>query len=191
VFATFGDSKGSWLVVRDLGNLIVGALFGLAIGRRSRGRPLVREPAILDALCLSTGAWFALGGLASTFVVEIMTAFFRESGYAGGFLRVIVTVEIVGGLALFVRWAVPLGLAILSVDMFGAIYTHLRNGDGVDADMDALAMLVRLGTIAVLWQLGRRADVPVRRALGIVAAGAMLCVAAAIAGGHLARHLSN
>jgi hypothetical protein len=187
VYAGFGDSLGLWPIVRDLGNLVVGALFGMALASR---RPLLREPAILDALCLSTGVWFATGGLGSTFVLDWMTKFFHESGYAPGFLRLIIAIEVVGGMALLVRWAVPLGLGLLAVDMFGAIYTHLHNGDGIDADMDALAMLLRLGTIAVLWQVGRRSDVPIRRAFGIAAAGAALCLVAAVAGAQLVRQLS-
>jgi hypothetical protein len=187
VFAALGDSKQTWNIARDLGSLIMGALFGLALAHRPRN--LLREPEVLDALCLATGAHFAIGSMASMFAIEFMAQFFRESGYPLAFFKVIVAVELVGGLALFVRWTVPLGLAMLTVDMFGAIYTHLHNSDGIDADMDAFAMLVRLATIAPLWLLARAPTTPPRRIAALTVAGAAACLVCAIAGAIVVRQL--
>lgn len=187
VFAALGDSKQTWNIARDVASLAMGALLGLALARRPRG--LLREPQVLDALCVSTGAIFAIGGLGSMFAIEFMAQFFRESGYPLAFFKVIVAVELVGGLALLVRWAVPLGLAMLTVDMFGAVSTHLHNGDGIDADMDAFAMLLRLATIAPLWLLSRSPTAPPRRIATLTVAGAAACLLCALIGAAVARQL--
>jgi uncharacterized membrane protein YphA (DoxX/SURF4 family) len=175
-----------WAVARDAGNVVVGALFGLAL----RERRLLREPDLLRALCVSTGIWFGVGGLASAFAMEGMTHFFAQSGYAPAFLKLIITVEITGGIALLLPWAVPLGTVMLAVDMLGAIYTHARNGDGIDADMDALAVLLRLAAITALWLLASRPGLTWRRLLATIAAAAVLCTTIAIAGSSVVRHLS-
>jgi uncharacterized membrane protein YphA (DoxX/SURF4 family) len=188
-YAIFGFTPAAitaWAVARDAGNVVVGALFGLAL----RERRVLREADVLRALCVSTGIWFVVGGLVSAFAIEGMTQFFVQSGYAAPFLKLIITVEIVGGVALLLPWAVPVGLIMLAVDMLGALYTHARNGDGIDADMDALAVLVRLGAIAALWLLSSRPALARRRVLAMIAAGAVLCLATAVAGSHVVRYLS-
>ena len=106
-----------------------------------------------------------------------MIAFFAQSGYPTAFLDLVSSVEILGGMALLVPWrrlvlAASFGLA---VDMFGAVYTHLRNGDPLNDSTDAIAMLLRLAAIAALSVRGRT-----------VAAGAVAAALLAIAGAAVA-----
>ncbi|HWL87580.1 MAG TPA: DoxX family protein [Polyangiaceae bacterium] len=167
-----------------------GALFGIALRHPRRGAVL-REPPVLSALCLSVGVQFIIGAVSSAFAFDSMTEFFTQSGYSVPFLRLIIALEALGGIGLLVPATVPLAIVALGVDMFGAIYTHAHNGDPIHDSSDAIAMLIRLGTIAVLWLLARSTAAPWRalRAAGLVVlVGAVVCTAAAITGGVLARH---
>lgn len=173
----------AWAVARDASNLVLGALFGLAI----RDRAVLREPGLLRALCVATGLWFVAGGVTSSYASDGMTQFFVQSGYARELFKVIVAVEVIGGAALLLPWAVPVGGAMLMIDMLGAIATHAHNGDGLDADMDAISIVVRLVVIAALWLIAWRPTLAPRRVIALVAAGAIGCLLIAIAGAHVVR----
>ena len=177
----------AWAIARDANNVIVGALLGLAM----RDRAVLREPALLRALSVSTGLWFIAGGITSSFASDSMTQFFVQSGYAPAFFKLIVTVEVLGGAALLLPQAVALGCAMLMIDMLGAIETHAHNGDGIHADMDAIAILIRLVIIAALWLITWRPALPPRRAIALVAAGSAVCLTIAITGAHVVRALST
>ena len=84
-----------------------------------------------------------------------MREFFAQSGYPDAFLRFIITVEVFGALAMLIPNAVPAALAGLGIDMFGAVLTHIHNGDPLNDSTGAIAMLLRLGIFAVLWERSR------------------------------------
>jgi hypothetical protein len=64
--------------------------------------------------------------------------------------------EIFGALGLLLPWAVLPSLHGLSVDMFGAVLTHIHNGDPLNDSTGAIGMLIRLAIVGALWALSRR-----------------------------------
>ena len=168
----------------DLGVVLVGAIYGLAVLDRGRGdaAAVLRAPELRFALCLSAGIGFVLTVIGSARSIEFMRGFFTESGYSHGFLYFIMAIELLGGIALVLpwRWLVLAAVAGLAIDMFGAVYTHLHNGDPLDDSTGAIGQLLRLAPLAVLTVKGRRARV----AVGLAAVG---CAALAAAGSALIR----
>jgi hypothetical protein len=78
--------------------------------------------------------------------------------------------------------------------VFGAIYTHLHNGDNIHDGKDAFAMLIELGTIAFAWALQTGENISTdqtrRRVIG-VALSILVCALLAVVGGTLVRHASH
>ncbi|WP_394830154.1 DoxX family protein [Pendulispora rubella] len=184
-------ASGPWSMLaagfKDAAVVFLGALIGGAAASKSARWAVLSEPPVLSALCISTGVSFAMPfAFGSSPSWKEMASFFTLSGYSTPLLRFIMTVEVLGGLALLVDWMVPFAVVGLTLDMFGAIYTHAYNGDSIHDDMDAFERLVRLGLIATLWLLHRRRSVPGQRSpLVDVAMGAVACAVAAVAGGTL------
>ena len=84
---------------------------------------------------------------------EQMVVRFEAWGYPAAFSGVIGVVEIVGGLMVLFPRAAFLGAALLSLEMVGAVFTHLRTGIGSPsfafvalALAIGLAWLTRLGS---------------------------------------------
>jgi uncharacterized membrane protein YphA (DoxX/SURF4 family) len=180
-------------VLSDISGLLFGALFGVALRRVSR-LELLREPAILSALCLAAGFGFVQNGFLSAVYVQKMSDFFIQCGYSVAFLKFIMTIEVLGGLALLVPWAVPLAAAGLSVDMFGAIATHIHNGDPINDSTGAISQLIRLGAIAVIWALRPTPQLParsVRKRFVAIVVVALLCVVIAEGGSRLMRRSAS
>ncbi|MGH9886672.1 MAG: DoxX family protein [bacterium] len=169
-----------FLVLGDLGIVLLGALYGIAIVAAVRGElaAVLRAPQLCAALCLSVGIGFALAGVGKIYSLDFMLDFFAQSHYTKSFLFVIIATEVLGGAMILLPWrpAVLAATAVLSVVMFGAIYTHWHNGEPLDYSRDAIGMLLRLAPIAVIFAGWRRA-----------ALGAVVCCAAAIAGSALVR----
>ena len=118
-----------------------------------------------------------------------MHDFFAQSGYPDTFLRFIIVAEVLGALALLIPCAVPAALAGLGIDMFGAVLTHIHNGDPLNDSTGAIAMLLRLGIFAVLWERSRTAKATsLRWPLMRLAAAALICLLLAGAGSLLIRH---
>ena len=67
-----------------------------------------------------------------------MTTFFHQSGYSVGFLKCVITVEAFAALALLIPATVLPAILVLTVDMFGAIYTHMHNGDPLNDSTGAI-----------------------------------------------------
>jgi len=76
--------------------------------------------------------------------------------------------------------------------MFGAVATHVHNGDPLNDSTGAIGMLIRLVAIGILWSLrphaGRQAS-SVRRSLLGVGATVVVCLVIAIGGSVAVRHL--
>jgi hypothetical protein len=171
-------------LVGDLGIVLAGVVYGLAVLERVRGSAaaVLRAPELRFALCLSVGVGFVVGGMGSAAYIDFMREFFTHSGYSHSFLYFIMAIEVLGGVALVLpwRWLVLAAVAGLAIDMFGAIYTHVHNGDPLDDSTSAIGALLRLAPLAVLTVGGRRARV-------VVGIGAVVCAALAVGGGVLVR----
>jgi uncharacterized membrane protein YphA (DoxX/SURF4 family) len=179
--------------VGDVGSLLFGALFGLSLRRPDR-LDLFRQPFVLQALCLAVGFTFALGGVLTGVYFQGMSENFTQWGYSVAFLKFIMTIEVLGGIALLVPWAVPFAAAGLSIDMFGSIVTHFHNGDPLNDCTGAISHLIRLTAIAVLWALQSRSSTSparsLRRRLIGIAVVAVISFTIAACGGRLLRRSS-
>jgi hypothetical protein len=168
---------------RDLTNLLVGALYGFAAVRATRGRlsAFFREPDVLLAVRLAAGIAFVLGGLVNVFLRDLGVDFFVQAGYTKTFRLFIMTAEVLGGVALLLPWRwLTLSAAVgLTIDMFGAIYTQVRVGESVAQLAPPLAMLLRLAPVVALVLLG------VRRRWVLMGVGAVACAVVAVVGGTL------
>jgi uncharacterized membrane protein YphA (DoxX/SURF4 family) len=174
----------------DIGCFILGALFGTAI-RRSDRLELLREPRVFYTMCLSVGYGFVISGYIKAFYLESMTQFFTQSGYSVPFLKFIMTIEVLGGIGLLIPVAMPFALAGLTIDMFGAIATHVHNGDPLNDSTGAIITLLKFAAIATLWALHRSSVVPTRstrKALFGAGAVAILCLVSAVGGSAMMRH---
>jgi uncharacterized membrane protein YphA (DoxX/SURF4 family) len=136
---------------------------------------------------------FALAGIGKAFSFVPMTEFFVQSGYSVAFLKFIVIAEIFGGIGLLLPWAVLPALIGLAVDMFGAVLTHIHNGDPLNDSTGAIGMLIRLMAVGVLFALRQRnggAQPTVRSSVLRITAATITCLLIAVGGSVAARHLS-
>jgi uncharacterized membrane protein YphA (DoxX/SURF4 family) len=187
-FLTLGHGPAWTGVISDLSLVLYGALFGVA-ARRDDRRELLLDRAVLSALAISIAVTFVSAGLGKAFAMAPMHEFFAQSGYPDAFLRFIIVAEVLAGLAMLVPCAMPAALAGLSIDMFGAVLTHIHNGDPLNDSTGAISMLLHLGIFSVLWQRSRSAaTASLRGPLLRVTAAALLCLLIASAGGFLIRH---
>lgn len=177
----------------DVLGFLFGVLFGLAF-RRVDARELLTSKAILNAFCVTLAFTFALAGLGKAFSIAPMTEFFTQSGYSVGFLKLIVIAEVFGAIGLLLPWALLPALIGLTVDMFGAVLTHIHNGDPLNDSTGAIGMLIRLGAIGILLAMRTRdgeARIPVRSAVLRTAAPAVTCLLIAFGGSTAIRHLGT
>jgi hypothetical protein len=87
---------------------------------------------------------------------------------------------------MLVPWLFAPTMLWLAVDMFGALVTHVHNGDPLNDSTGAIASLIRLFILATLWYLRPlRATEPrsARLVAARVGAVAALCLLAAMVGG--------
>lgn len=108
------------------------------------------SPRLLQALCLSASL--------SYFAVEVgkvthdadMRRFFQDSGLPAWANYAVIVAELIGASALFHRaLRVPAAIG-LSVLMIGGILTHAHNGDPFTDSLEALHLLLMLGSILVI-----------------------------------------
>ncbi len=188
IFLTLGHGPAWAGLISDLSGMLYGALFGIAVRRHDR-RALLQDRAVLSALAISIAVTFVSAGLGKAFAMAPMHEFFAQSGYPDAFLRFILVAEVLGGLAMLIPCAVPAALMGLSIDMFGAVLTHIHNGDPLNDSTGAIAMLLHLGVFSVLWERGRSsATASLRGPLLRVTTAALICLLLACAGGFLIRH---
>jgi hypothetical protein len=76
--------------------------------------------------------------------------------------------------------------------MFGAVITHVHNGDPLNDSSGAIGMLIRLVAVAILFSLrpGERdvAQPPLSRALFVAIGAAVVCLCVALGGAVALRH---
>jgi hypothetical protein len=152
----------SFLYDHHLGFFVDGAvLTGLIVS-------LLRKPALFNAKTLETiwlddrtltatrlwvGVFYVACGINKFWTHETLD-FFHSSGYSTPFFFFIATWELAWGLALLSRRTAILATGALSIDMFGAIFTHYHNyftkglPGPFENSLDALRMLVLLAYIA-------------------------------------------
>jgi uncharacterized membrane protein YphA (DoxX/SURF4 family) len=136
---------------------------------------------------------FVLAGLGKAFSMNPMTEFFTQSGYSATFLKFITMAEVFGAIGLLLPWAFLPALIGLAIDMFGAIITHIHNGDSLNDSSGAIGILIRLTAIGIIWKLGLRdkgPEHPVRQSILSVCAIGIICLSIAIVGSVAVRHLT-
>jgi uncharacterized membrane protein YphA (DoxX/SURF4 family) len=178
-------------LIGDLLGFLFGALFGLA-SRRNDSRQIMTSSRVFGALCITLAFTFALAGIGKAFSVAPMTEFFVQSGYSVAFLKFIVIAEIFGAIGLLLPWAILPALIGLTVDMFGAVLTHIHNGDPLNDSTGAIGMLIRLMVVGVLLALRQqnRGMLPtVRSSVLRATAVTITCLLIAIGGSVAVRHL--
>jgi uncharacterized membrane protein YphA (DoxX/SURF4 family) len=187
--ANFVNTAGS--VIGDISIVMFGAVFGLAL-RRGDPRAFLTDRFILEAFLLALAFGFVLAGVAKTFAMTPMTEFFTQSAYSVPFLKFIIIAEIFGGLALLLPWAIIPAWIGLMIDMFGAVITHVHNGDPLNDSSGAIGMLIRLVAVAILFGLQPRerdvAQPPFSRALFVAIGAAVICLCIALGGAVALRH---
>jgi uncharacterized membrane protein YphA (DoxX/SURF4 family) len=179
-------------LIGDLLGFLFGALFGLAI-RRNDSREIITSSPVFGALCITLAFTFALAGIGKAFSFAPMTEFFAQSGYSVAFLKFIVIAEIFGGIGLLLPWAILPALIGLTTDMFGAVLTHIHNGDPINDSTGAIGMLIRLAAVGILLVLRQRNGgvLPtVRSSVLRATAVTIICLLIAIGGSVAVRHLS-
>jgi len=160
------------------------AIFGLAI-RRTHSQRLLSEPDVLAAFRMAVALTFAIAGIGKAFNMVFMTQFFTQSGYSVGFLNFIMLAEVLGTVGFLLPWAFLPALLGFTIDMFGAIVTHIHNGDPLDDSTGAIGMLIRLAAIATLLVIAPRglfSRFTLGYRVGIASVVAVLCCGIAVAG---------
>jgi hypothetical protein len=189
-----GSGFSNWTarLLGDLLSILFGGLFGLAVRRRD-ARSLLTDSSAFQALTMVVAFTFCVASLGKAMSLTSMTEFFHQSGYSVGFLKFIVMAETFGGLGLLIPWAVGPALIGLTVDMFGAVVTHIHNGDPLNDSTGAIGLLIRLVIIGALWTLRRQKDDSpqgVRNSLLVAGAATLACLLVAIAGSVAVHHLA-
>jgi uncharacterized membrane protein YphA (DoxX/SURF4 family) len=176
--------------IGDTNSFVFGIIFGVATRRDHR--KLLCDSAIFSALCLATGVGFVTAGYSKALYMQGMIDFFTQSGYSTQFLKFIMAAEVFGGIGLLIPWTVVPATLGLSLDMFGAIYTHVHNGDPLNDSTGAISMLIRLAAIVTLWAWRPRAELvdSVRKRFVAVALAAAMSIIGAVVGSTLIRWFS-
>lgn len=179
-------------VAGSISNVVYGALFGVA-ARRQQPRDLLAQPSVLAALRMAAAFTFALAGIGKAFSMSYMTGFFTQSGYSVGFLKFIMLAEVLGGVGLLIPWAFLPSLMGLTIDMFGAVFTHIHNGDSLNDSTGAISMLIRLIAIGLIWALSSAGKSPssVRRRFVGVCVAVVVSVGIAMSGSIALHHSSQ
>jgi len=177
--------------IGDITALIFGLLFGLAI-RRPDARAFLTDNSVLDALRMVLAFTFIFASLGKALTLSSMAEFFTQSRYSASFLKFIVLAEAFGALGLLLRWAVVPAMLGLSVDMFGAVLTHIHNSDPLNDSTGAIGLLIRLVALGVLWVL-RPQEENSRRTVAAsviaVSAAMLACLLLAAAGSMAMRNV--
>jgi uncharacterized membrane protein YphA (DoxX/SURF4 family) len=124
--------------------------------RRQDARDFLTSSSILDAKCVALAFSFALAGIGKAFAMVPMTVFFSQSGYSVTFLKFIIIAEVLGVIGVLIPWTVMPALAGLAVDMFGALLTHVHNGDPLNDSTGAIGSLISIVLLGGLFTLRRK-----------------------------------
>jgi uncharacterized membrane protein YphA (DoxX/SURF4 family) len=134
---------------------------------------------------------FALAGIGKAFAMAPMTEFFSQSGYSVTFLKFIIIAEVLGAIGVLIPWTVMPALAGLAVDMFGALLTHVHNGDPINDSTGAIGSLISIVLLGGLFALRRKDGFrlpTIRGAFIRTAAVTLVCLFIAMIGSAALRH---
>jgi len=154
--ATLGSNVGhtawywTWAtgIAGGFANICFGAVWGITA--RQRSLAVVQQRAVTEALRMAVAFTFAIAAVGKALSFAAMTDFFTRSGYSISFLKFIMIAEALGAVGILIPWAFIPSLIGLTIDMCGAIGTHVRNGDPLNDSTGAISLLVKLATIGVL-----------------------------------------
>ena len=149
---------------------------------------LLEQSPILAAIRMTVALTFVTAGIGKAFNMPFMTQFFTQPGYSVGFLNFIMIAEVLGAVGLLFPWASIPALLGFTIDMFGAVVTHVHNGDLLDDSTGAIAMLIRLAAIAALVMItphGIFSRFSPRSRVVIATTTAVACLSIALAGNFL------
>ena len=174
-------------IAGSLLSALFASIFGVAM-RRTGPSHLLHQPEVLDAIRMTVALTFAIAGIGKAFNMPFMTQFFTQSGYSLTFLHFIMLSEVLGAVGFLLPWAFLPALLSFGIDMFGAIVTHVHNGDPLGDSAGAIGMLIRLVAIAALLVIAPRgsfARLGLRSRVIISSFGAAACLGVAIIGSAL------
>ena len=158
---SWGSLAGSLI----LGYLVVNILLASRSNASAGGYPVLKitRNALLGVSIL-TGNIFLMATVGKTIGFKEMTAFFASSGYAVWFLYFIMVAEPLGGLGILLHFKLKMGAwatAGLMLIMLGAVYTHWHNKDPFSDSYAAVAQLITLALMLVLYYFEKRASSPI------------------------------
>jgi len=194
VWIILGSSSNAAVVpARVFGGLLsasFAAIFGIASRRKDSWR-LLGQPSVLEAVRMTVALTFAVAGIGKAFNMPFMTQFFTQSGYSITFLKFIMIAEVLGAIGLLLPWAFFPALLGFTIDMFGAIVTHVRNGDPIDDSAGAIGLLIRLAAMAAMIVMTSDGKTTRRRSLRgkilVASCAGVGCLAIAILGSSVIR----
>jgi len=122
-------------------------------------------PAIMNitlwAISVSIGNSFLVTTVGKSTHMPEMIGFFKQSGYAIWFLYLIMAVEAAGALGILLHFKLRMGVfaAIgLILVMFGAVYTHWHNHDPFSDSFAALAQLLNLSILLLIYYFEKQVN---------------------------------
>jgi uncharacterized membrane protein YphA (DoxX/SURF4 family) len=119
----------------ELDGFYAGAFFGyLSAGLLFSGKVRTfnrilfnRDHVLYKLLIVSIGITYLYSGLSAIFFFDKSLAFFKSCGYNAPFLIFIITIELLGGIAIFFKGLRQAAVFVLMIDMAGATFTHFNN----------------------------------------------------------------
>ena len=156
---SWGSLAGSLI----LGYLVVNILLAFRSNNASTGGYPIQKITrnALLGISILTGNIFLMATVGKTIGFKEMTAFFASSGYAVWFLYFIMVAEPLGGLGVLLHFKFKMGAwatAGLMLIMLGAVYTHWHNKDPFSDSYAAVAQLITLALMLVLYYFEKRAN---------------------------------
>lgn len=187
-YIMLGHLPAAFTVVAQFSGSLLSACFAAIFGiasRRTDPRRLLSEPRVFAAFQMAVALTFAIAGIGKAFNVVFMTQFFNQSGYSVSFLQLIMLAEVLGAVGFLLPWAFVPAFLGFTIDVFGAIVTHVHNGDPLNDSTGAIGIVIRLAEIAALVVLAPRglfARFSLRSRIGLALSAAVMCLVIAIAG---------
>lgn len=108
----------------------------------------------LWAISVTIGNSYLVASVGKSTNMPYMIGFFKQSGYALWFLYFIIAVETAGAIGILLHFKLKTGVLAaigLGLIMLGAVYTHVHNHDPFSDAYEALAELLNLAFILLLY----------------------------------------
>jgi len=151
-----------------LAHLILGYLSGnILINLKSKDeRPIAPElksiiGITLWAISVTIGNSYLVASVGKSTNMPYMIGFFKQSGYALWFLYFIIAAESLCAIGILLHFKLKTGMLAsigLVLIMFGAVYTHLHNHDPFSDSYEAIAELLNLSFILLLYYFEKQVN---------------------------------